>query len=82
MAGGVWEWCWDAFKPYAAWRRHEQESKLKDRSVAGEAVSRVLRGGAWNLASSVWIRGAARAQDREDIRDPDVGFRVVRSIKP
>jgi formylglycine-generating enzyme required for sulfatase activity len=70
---------------YAEWRdgRSIDPSKIDAADLAGRApgAHRVIRGGNyWNGAD--WARSAYRGRDDPDVRDHDLGFRVVLSSPP
>ena len=72
MTGNVWEWVQDV------WHGNYQGAP-EDGSAweaRGDQVARVVRGGSWdfNLVSS---RCAVRHGNRPDLRNDDLGFRVV-----
>ncbi|MFH0964648.1 MAG: formylglycine-generating enzyme family protein [Planctomycetota bacterium] len=69
MIGNVWEWCEDAYAPYAPGDQVDPKPT--------EGPKRVCRGGG---AYSVWryARSAARGNGPPDDKDYHLGFRVVR----
>lgn len=64
MAGNVWEWCLNQFD-----RPEQIEQNTSN-------APRVLRGGCWDLKASD-ARTFIRRSRHPDLRDYDVGFRVV-----
>ena len=71
MSGNVWEWCWDRYGAYS-------KEDVVDPSGAPSGLSRVMRGGCYNLSASCC------SVSHRDYRNPDsaysyIGFRVVRS---
>jgi formylglycine-generating enzyme required for sulfatase activity len=68
MHGNVWEWCLDSFTPYGP-------GAVTDPFVTGEPV-RVYRGGGWQYPSYD-CRSARRAFDFPELRNSNLGFRVV-----
>jgi formylglycine-generating enzyme required for sulfatase activity len=70
MAGNVWQWCWDSFKPYP--------DSSEDSPAAQEAPEmRVIRGGSWK--GRAWdCRSSRRGRIAPEDIDDAVGFRVAR----
>lgn len=74
--GNVWEWvadCWNGSYVGAptdggAWTN-------------GDCTQRVLRGGSWHDAPT-HLRSSNRHKERAGTRNPNVGFRVVRTLSP
>ena len=75
MSGNVREWCWDY---YGA--SQYSESLTADPSGAPDGSARVIRGGAWNCESAIFLRSAYRHGIRPDQHADTIGFRVVRSL--
>lgn len=71
MAGGVYEWVWDAYERHTAEGHTDSEEY-----VLGSY--RVLRGGSW-LAPAKAVRAAARHNSAPRRRGDDIGFRLVRA---
>ncbi len=84
LAGGVQEWCADAWRPQGPDRRGSRviqptAPEPDDLEPKQHAPRRVVRGGAWNLPARVArcaSRSAASAQRRFD----NVGFRICRTL--
>ena len=64
MSGNVWEWCLN---------KHE---KPEDTTIDQSKAWRVLRGGSWLYFNSD-IHATSRLYDVPNLRDYDIGFRVV-----
>jgi formylglycine-generating enzyme required for sulfatase activity len=84
LAGGVQEWCADAWKPEGPERRGSRALAPpppgdKDLVPQRHGPRRVVRGGAWNLESHVG-RCASRSASRPDRRAANLGFRICRSL--
>ena len=69
MAGNVWEWVSSLYKPYP----YDATDGREDLSADG---NRVLRGGAWNVDSSV-VRASLRYQSDPTGSDGVIGFRCA-----
>jgi formylglycine-generating enzyme required for sulfatase activity len=78
MAGNVWEWCWDWYKPYEAGDLVDPEGPPVPFTEDGRPPLRVCRGAAWNVRDTALIRASTRSKEIPTARDPDIGFRVVR----
>ncbi len=73
MAGNVWEWCWDAYAPYAP-------GAQQDPLFLGQISSdRRLRGGSW-YDYAQYCRTAFRGSNRPDLVSLSLGFRLVFSL--
>jgi formylglycine-generating enzyme required for sulfatase activity len=72
MAGGVWEWCLDVFRPDA----HVERARLRvDPCVAGEGRVRPLRGGCWRSIDCK-LQAVYRNWSHEAARHTTIGFRL------
>ncbi len=69
MAGNVWEWCHTLYQSYP----YKADDGREDESAAG---TQVLRGGSF-ADDRRYARCAFRDDDDPDVRDDDLGFRVV-----
>jgi formylglycine-generating enzyme required for sulfatase activity len=78
MHGNVWEWCEDAwFESYVG-----APSDGSARTNADASVSRVLRGGSWNVYPQS-LRSAARDRHLPRIRYIfGRGFRLAKMLSP
>jgi len=72
MSGNVFEWCWDWYGTYP---QGAQTNPLG----AASGSYRVLRGGSWSNPAAEQVRSVSRSYLNPDFRNPNVGFRVVRS---
>jgi serine/threonine-protein kinase len=94
LGGNVAEWVQDRFEahypacvdackdpvvdePFAAAADDGKPAK-KSKKGDGEPVVRVIRGGAYSLAADA-CRGAGRSRKAEDLVQPEVGFRCVKT---
>jgi formylglycine-generating enzyme required for sulfatase activity len=71
MLGNVWEWCQDRYGEYPV-------ERVVDPTGPTEGSSRVIRGGSWNDPAR-YLRSACRFWYDTDIRDFDLGFRLLSS---
>jgi formylglycine-generating enzyme required for sulfatase activity len=81
MRGNAWEWCLDVWHCNYKGAPDDGGPWLREDSLPGAAIRRVLRGGAWcrldfELSSTYRYRGTA------DFRSDGTGFRIVRSEAP
>jgi sulfatase modifying factor 1 len=74
MHGNVWEWVQDWFAAYP----HMQ---VIDPQGPPDGEDRVRRGGGW-YSPGYACRSANRAYSHPATREPTIGFRVVRELKP
>lgn len=84
LAGGVQEWCADAFRTEGPRQRGStatvpEPPRPSDVQPARHANRRAVRGGAWDLAAAAG-RGASRSGSRPDRRRANRGFRICRSL--
>lgn len=72
LHGNVWEWCADGW-------HYTYDGAPSDGTAwtaGGEQNGRVIRGGAWNVDPRL-CRSASRLRLTPDLRNYDIGFRVV-----
>jgi formylglycine-generating enzyme required for sulfatase activity len=72
MHGNVHEWCWDWYEEYTT-------EAQTDPTGAVTGTSRIMRGGRWNQGGSM-MRSAYRYSFAPSVRDPYIGFRLVRGL--
>jgi formylglycine-generating enzyme required for sulfatase activity len=72
MHGNVYEWCHDVFAEYAV------DGERVDPQGPPQGIYRVLRGGAFDYASS-FADSSYRTRNRPTYRSYTIGFRVVRN---
>lgn len=70
MSGNVWEWTNSLYKPYPYLELDGRE----EHNAIGQA--RVIRGGFWGMPKDR-ARAVARSSSQPDLRNLDLGFRVV-----
>ena len=73
ISGNVREWCNDWYGPYLP-------DDVKNPQGGPEGDSRVVRGGSW-FFNSKFVRSASRSRNDPAMRDPNLGFRCVRSSR-
>jgi formylglycine-generating enzyme required for sulfatase activity len=74
LAGNVWEWVLDSYKPYSG------EDEVDPMHDAADLGIRVVRGGGWNR-SGRGIMAAFRGGAIWTYKVPGLGFRCVRNAK-
>ena len=75
MSGNVWEWVWDKYCP-----NYETYEATDPFAASCSGLTRVNRGGAWNRYAQ-FCRSAARHYDAPTFRNPDLGFRLARTVE-
>ena len=71
MLGNLWEWCADAYGPYA------QDGRVMA-GASNLGMERVVRGGSWSDDPRA-LRAATRYRQPPDARGNILGFRIARS---
>ena len=72
MHGNVWEWCQDWHDP----NYYKNNSPIDDPKGPNKGVSRVLRGGSWDVSAG-FARSAFRYRYDPGFRFSSIGFRLV-----
>jgi formylglycine-generating enzyme required for sulfatase activity len=72
MHGNVHEWCWD-------WDEEYTTEAQTDPTGANSGTDRIVRGGRWSQGGSM-MRSAYRYSITPSVRDPYIGFRLVRGL--
>lgn len=72
--GNVWEWCSDWYA-----EDYGRHSPPRDPRGPAEGLSKVIRGGCY-LSVPAHTRSATRFHDPPQVKEPDLGFRVVLEI--
>jgi formylglycine-generating enzyme required for sulfatase activity/serine/threonine protein kinase len=73
MVGNVWEWTADWASPYAP-------GDVTDPRGPATGAGRVIRGGAFNGGSPLWVDPAFRYEQVPTARAPGIGFRCAKSL--
>ncbi len=73
MVGNVWEWTSDYWSPYEA-------KELTDPRGPDAGDARVIRGGAFNGGSALWLNPAFRYNQSPAARAPGIGFRCATEL--
>jgi formylglycine-generating enzyme required for sulfatase activity len=81
MRGNAWEWCTDVWHCNYKGAPADGGPWLREDSLPGVAIRRVLRGGAW-CRRSFELGSTYRYRGTEDFRSDGTGFRVVLSKAP
>ena len=71
LTGNVWEWVWDAYKPYS-------QRDTMDPAV-DKGSKRVVRGGGWT-SDPEKTRNARRLSQSRTTRNKNIGIRLVRTV--
>jgi len=77
LAGLVWEWQGDWYRPYPNGRITDPKGKITDPTGPVNGEYRVLRGGSWSVNNPVNLRAAFRSLYHPVVSYVDIGFRVV-----
>ena len=75
MSGNAKEWVWD-------WYGNPSEVSAAVNPVGPQtSTERALRGGSWS-SQPAFLRAASRESSAPGLRDPEIGFRLARTIAP
>jgi eukaryotic-like serine/threonine-protein kinase len=80
MHGNVFTWCQESFHPYPSTKDGQASEDKEDSLNVVPTVSRVLRGGSFNVQPSI-LRSAHRIPNQPATRINAFGFRVARTFR-
>jgi formylglycine-generating enzyme required for sulfatase activity len=78
LYGNVRQWCQESGRAYEPGRDSAPAEDVEDKSAITHTVSRVLRGGAFDIQAS-FLRSADRYKGAPIVRNVMVGLRVART---